>query len=120
MTFRPPARTRASWTPRQPGTMNETEQAYAQHLDARKAAGEVAAYWFEGIRIKLPGERMFYTPDFFVLLADGFLELHEVKGYWEDTAKMRMKLAAQAYPFRCIAVRKRSRKDGGGFEEEEF
>ena len=36
-----------------PGEMNRTEQAYAQHLELRKQAGEVAWFRFEAIKLRL-------------------------------------------------------------------
>ena len=45
---------------------------------------------------------------------------HEVKGYWQDDAKVKIKVAAEMYPLRFVAVRKRAKKDGGGFSIEEF
>lgn len=87
------------------GEMNQTEAAYGRLLETRKAAGEVAWYAFEGINLRLaPGTR--YTPDFAVMLADGTMELHEVKGKWEDDARVKIKVAASMFPFRFVAVRK--------------
>ena len=48
------------------------------------------------------------------------MELHEVKGHWQDDARVKIKVAAEQYPFRFVAVKARAKKDGGGFSEEEF
>lgn len=48
----------------------------------------------------------FYTPDFFVMLASGALEAHEVKGFWQDDARVKIKCAADIYPLRFFAVKK--------------
>lgn len=101
------------------GQLNKTEEAYRQHLERRKAAGEVAWYRFEGIKLRL-ADNTFYTPDFAVMLADGAMELHEVKGYWQDDARAKTKIAADQYPFRIIAVTAKSKKAGGGWAVEEF
>lgn len=61
------------------GQMNKTETAYAQELELRKRYGEIAWYRFEGIKLRL-ADNTFYTPDFAVMLANGQLEMHEVKG----------------------------------------
>lgn len=61
------------------GQMNKTETAYAQELELRKRYGEIARYRFEGIKLRL-ADNTFYTPDFAVMLANGQLEMHEVKG----------------------------------------
>ncbi|RQT08933.1 DUF1064 domain-containing protein [Burkholderia contaminans] len=101
------------------GAMNQTEHRYAGHLEARKRAGEVAWYRFEGVKLRL-ADNTFYTPDFAVMLADGQLEAHEVKGHWQDDARVKIKVAAEMYPFRFIAVKPRAARDGGGWHQEEF
>lgn len=96
------------------GEMNKTEKAYAGYLEAQKIAGKVAAFWFEGITLKLAkGTR--YTPDFLVLRDDGILECHEVKGVWRDDAKAKTRVAADMFPFRFVVVRKI--RNGWDFEE---
>ncbi len=101
------------------GTLNGTEAEYRDILEARKLAGEVAWYRFEGLKLRL-ADNTFYTPDFAVMLSDGQLEMHEVKGFWADDARVKIKVAADAYPFQFIAVRKRAKREGGGFSEELF
>ena len=101
------------------GTMNKTEAAYAATLDARRQAGEVAWFKFEGIKLRL-ADNTFYTPDFAVMLADGALEMHEVKGYWQDDARAKIKIAADLYPMRFLAIQARAKKDGGGWAVEDF
>lgn len=104
---------------RQPGELNKTEESYRKHLEGQKMLGNVLEYWFEGMKLKL-APSTFYTPDFDVLTASGEIECHEVKGHWEDDARVKIKVAASIYPFRFIAVKPRSKKDGGGWETEEF
>ncbi|MDH0342849.1 DUF1064 domain-containing protein [Chromobacterium haemolyticum] len=101
------------------GVMNKTEAAYAQALDQRRFAGEVAWFKFEGVKLRL-ADSTFYTPDFAVMLANGQIEMHEVKGYWQDDARAKIKIAADLYPFRFIAVQVKAKKDGGGWVVEEF
>lgn len=102
-----------------PGKMNQTEKAYAEHLSALQHAGEILWFRFEGIKLRL-ADNTFYTPDFAVLAADGVMEMREVKGFWQDDARAKIKIAADQYPFRFIAVRVRPKKDGGGWAVEEF
>ena len=97
--------------------MNHTEAAYARHLDARKAAGEVVWWGFEVLAVRL-ADRTWYHPDFAVILADGTLELHEVKGFWRDDARIKIKVAAETFPARFCAVKKSL--GGGGWQIEEF
>lgn len=101
------------------GAMNKTEAAYAVTLEGRKAAGEVAWYKFEGLKFRL-ADNTFYTPDFAVMLAGGELEAHEVKGFWQDDARAKIKIAADMYPLRFVAISARTKKDGGGWKVEEF
>lgn len=101
------------------GAMNQTEQRYAQHLEQRKQAGEIAWFCFEAWKFRL-ADNTFYTPDFAVMLADGHLECHEVKGHWQDDARVKIKVAAHQHPVRFIAVTAQSKKAGGGWQVEEF
>lgn len=101
------------------GAMNKTEAAYAEYLEARLRAGEVAWFKFEGVKLRL-ADSTFYTPDFAVMLADGSMELHEVKGHWQDDARVKIKVASSLYPFRFQAVRVKPKREGGGWDIEEF
>ena len=90
---------------------NDTEAAYSLWLDKRIADGEVLDYWFEGITLKL-ADATRYTPDFLVMVADGGLELHEVKAgrmdketgavvpMSEDASRVKLNIAAERFPFR--------------------
>jgi hypothetical protein len=97
------------------GRMNKTEQAYEQLLKLRQRAGEVIWYKFEAINLRL-ADNTFYKPDFFVMLADGTLEVHEVKGHWTDDARVKIKVAAELYPFQFVAVK----RVGGDWKSEVF
>jgi hypothetical protein len=81
--------------------------------------GEVLWYKFEGLKLRL-ADNTFYTPDFAVMMSDCSIECHEVKGFWQDDARAKIKIAADMYPFRFVAVKVRAKKDGGGFSVEEF
>jgi predicted nuclease of restriction endonuclease-like RecB superfamily len=102
-----------------PGQMNKTEAEYGKLLALRQQAGEVAWHLFEGVKLRL-ADNTFYTPDFAVMRADGQMEMHEVKGFWQDDARVKIKVAAERFPFRFLAVKKRAKRDGGGWETEEF
>lgn len=101
------------------GQLNKTEQAYAERLRALQAAGQIQWYRFEGVKLRL-ADKTFYTPDFAVMAADGVIEMHEVKGFWQDDARAKIKIAADQYPFRFIAVRVKPKREGGGWAVEEF
>lgn len=97
--------------------MNKMEAAYSLVLDGRRASGEIIDYWFEAVSLNLaPGLRCAYTPDFLVQRADGVLECHEVKGFWEDDARVKIKVSADKFPFVFIAVTRPSKKVGWQYE----
>jgi hypothetical protein len=99
--------------------MNKTEAAYAAHLEGQRMLGGVEAFWFDCIKLRL-AENTFYTPDFLVQRTNGDLEVHEVKGFWEDDARVKIKVAASLFPFQFFAVTAKPKKDGGGWNIEQF
>lgn len=101
------------------GKMNKTEAAYAALLEAEKQAGNIVWYAFEGMTFKLAADTR-YTPDFAVMRSDGLMEIHEVKGFWRDDGRVKIKVAAEMFPFRFLAVKKQSKKAGGGWDVEVF
>lgn len=84
--------------------MTKTEaRAAAEILEPMKQRGEIARYCFEAIKLKLPADRMTYTPDFPYWFPDGRVGLLEVKGFpgWKrayEDSWMKVKLCRQAYP----------------------
>jgi hypothetical protein len=102
-----------------PGTMNKTEAAYDSRLALLQHAGTIVWRRFEGLKLRL-ADNTFYTPDFAVMLADGTLECHEVKGFWTDDARVKVKVAADQYPFRFVAIKALPKSQGGGWAAEEF
>lgn len=101
------------------GVMNKTETAYAAHLEGIKTLGAIEWFDYEAVTFRIAKD-VRYTPDFLVMKNDGVLECHEVKGFWAPQDKVRIRTAAEKFPFRFVAFRKRSKKDGGGWEETEF
>ncbi len=85
-----------------PGEMNKSETRYQfEVLDPAKQRGEVLWYRFEGIKLRI-AKATFLTPDFAVMTRGGLIELHDVKGargIYQDDAKVKMKVGAEAYPF---------------------
>jgi len=120
-----------AYPPRVPGRMNRTEAAYADHLEVRRLAGEIASWRFEEIGLRL-ANGCFYYPDFWVILSDGKIEVHEVKAlrkkktktgferrvHFEDDALVKWKTAAESFTeFRFLAVYKGAM---GNWEEMEY
>jgi hypothetical protein len=101
------------------GTMNKTEAAYECFLRDAQSLGDILWYRFEGLKLRL-ADNTFYTPDFAVMASDGVMECHEVKGFWRDDARAKIKIAAEQYPFRFKAVQALAKKHGGGWKVELF
>lgn len=106
---------RGRTTVRKPGVMNKLEAEYEISLELRKRAGAILWHSFDAVKLRLAAST-FYTPDFIVMASDGQIEFHEVKGYWEDDARVKIKVAASLYPFRFLAVTKAK----GVWVQEEF
>lgn len=87
---------------RSPGEMNKLEAKYAERLKEMVYIGEIAWFAFDALKLRL-AQKTFYEPDFLVIAASGDVEIHEVKGFWEDDARVKIKVAAEKYPFRFKA-----------------
>ncbi len=87
------------------GSMTGLEKRYSLHLELRKRAGEIQAWWFEPERFRL-ADGTFYTPDFRVMMQDGQMQFHETKGVWtvDRAASIRIKVAAEIHPYRFFKV----------------
>lgn len=92
---------------------NKTEAAFAKELDCRPSI----LWWsFEPLKLRL-AKGCFYSPDFVVLYADGSVHVYEVKGFWRDDARVKIKTAAALFPlFHFHAVQKIK----GGWKYEDF
>lgn len=90
---------------RRRGNMNRTERAHSIILEARRQAGEIVSWRFEGIRLKWghdlkTGSSMHYCPDFVVFLKDSERPLLiEVKGkHIRDRDIVRFKGCRASWP----------------------
>jgi hypothetical protein len=106
---------RARHTRHVPGEMNKLEKSYAEYLEQRKLIGEVALVRFEQHKLKL-ADRTFYTPDFGVVFPDGLMEFHEVKGFWEEDARLKIKVAAEQFPEYLFIGVKWDKRQGWQYE----
>lgn len=97
------------------GRMNLTEAAYAVVLEDKKTNGEIVWWRYERVKLRL-ADKTWYTPDFAVITGEDELEFHEVKGFWRDDARVKIKVANEEFPFLFIAITKT--KDG--WHEEVF
>ncbi|MFH1184694.1 MAG: hypothetical protein V1755_06600 [Chloroflexota bacterium] len=104
-----------------PKGMNKTEAAWASLLDWHKSDGRVLDWWFEPFKMKLAEadpkthRAMGFTPDFVVVLPDGWPWVVEIKGrhVWGD-AEVKFKAAAERYGavFHFVMLQ----KQGAGWE----
>lgn len=90
------------------GQMNKTEAQYAALLDLYQKSGDILWYKFEGVKLRL-ADRTFYEPDFIVMRNDGSLEIHEVKGFMQEDSNVKIKVAADLYPFKFLLIRKKGK-----------
>lgn len=83
---------------------NQLETRYEVNvLEPRRCAGEILSYRYQAIKLVL-ADNTSYTPDYVVTTHDQ-IELHEVKGYWEDDARAKWKIAAELWPeFKFVAI----------------
>lgn len=99
---------------------NKTEAAYAAELEQVRLAGAIIEWGYEDAKLRLANGAWF-TPDFRVVTVAGATEFHEVKGFWREAARVRIKVAADRFPrYRFIALTKRKARDGGGWAREVF
>ncbi len=98
------------------GRMNKSEAEYRLMLGARP---DVFSVDYERITFKLADDTR-YTPDFHVLTRSGEIEIHEVKGFMEDDAWVKLKVAAEQFQmYRFFKATRRAKKHGGGWEVKE-
>ncbi len=105
VSIRPKVRGRARTQPKRDGSMNGMETKYAAHLELLRVAGQILRWDFEPCKLRL-ADRTYYTPDFRVLLLDGLIEFHEVKGTWagQEHNRVKIKVAAEQHPYQFTAV----------------
>lgn len=79
--------------------LNKTEKAFHDYLCA------LSLPWVsvQSITLKL-GDDCRYTPDFAAVNADGSITFYEVKGFWRDDAKVKIKVAARLFRWAKFVV----------------
>lgn len=104
--------------------MNRLEREYSEHLERRKQAGEIYDWKFHAVTLKIadpPNAKCAtWSPDFAVWTNEMVLEFHDTKGFMEDHAQVRIKVAASQFPHPVFIVTKKAKKNGGGFEIKEL
>lgn len=104
------------------GEMNATEAKFANYLRGLEITGEILWWKHEGMKLQL-ADNTTLNVDFNVMYADGLLVMIDVKGakaIIEEDAKVKMKVAAEQFPFVFRYAFPRQKKDGGGWIFEEI
>lgn len=97
-----------------PGVMNKTEARYASYLEQLRHLGTVVDWLYEPVSIKL-AINTHYKPDFIVILADGSMEVIDVKGSnknIQDDSLAKIKIVADLWWFAVVKIVMPS-KNGG-------
>ena len=92
--------------------MNKTEMAWSNELEIGKRAGEIVHWGFETVKLRL-APSAWYTPDFFVVLPSGGIEIHETKGFMREAARVRLLTAASLYPWFVFKLVKKGKGKRG-------
>lgn len=92
--------------------LNKTEKAYLEYLR------RLNPVWLgiQCITLKLADDTR-YTPDFIAIDGYGTLHAREVKGFWRDDAKVKIKVASRMFPWIRFTA---ASKNGTGWEHTEF
>lgn len=93
-----------AWGRSKPGVMNRLEKKYSEYLEEQKHKGEVLWWMYEPFNLRLAA-KTYYRPDFLVLPKDMVLTAVECKGFWLDKARVKIKVAADLFPFKFIGVK---------------
>ena len=82
---------------------NKTEEAFWQMQLLRKRADEILECHWEPFNLRL-ADKTYYKPDCLVIENDGTMTLYEVKGFFRDDARVKVKVAARLFPYFRIIV----------------
>lgn len=96
---------------------SKLEEDFQLVLLADLQDGKIVWFDYEAIRLRL-GDGAYYKPDFVTLEPNGTMYFYEIKGFWREAAKVRIRAAAERYRmFTFFAV---SKPRGEGWKHEVF
>lgn len=77
------------------------EAKFAKSLEYDRLEGRIDGFHYEHFHLRLPGEKNFYKPDFFVWGKEGKPIFYEVKGWSRsnDRSLVKLKVAAAMNPW---------------------
>ena len=87
---------------------NKLEREYADILEIGVRSGIVKWWGYEALRLRI-GPNTFYVPDFIRIDNNGQVWCDEVKGFWRDDARVKIKVASSVHPwirFRAVSKKK--------------
>lgn len=102
-------RAKGNITRRVAGKMNKTEEEYSKVLEAQRLTGEIHHWQFEAMALRL-ADRTTYTPDFLVIDKNGLISFIEVKGFWHQSGRIKIKVASELHPwfeFKAVKYKKK-------------
>lgn len=95
---------------------SSVEAEYSLILKAKLSRGEISAFDYEAITIVIGDPPIRFTPDFFVVLPDGKIQLIEVKGpFMREDSIVKFKSARKQYP--CFEFQLWQRAKGGEWSQ---
>ena len=89
---------------------SQLERDWAEHLELLRHGGLVHSWDYEEVKLRL-ADGTFYTPDFFVVMEDGLIQIHEVKGHMREAARVRLNVAAERFPWAQFVLVRRPARD---------
>jgi hypothetical protein len=95
---------RNGFAPNKRAYKSKWESQYAAQVLDLEMRTKVISWWdYEGMRFRL-ADGTYYTPDFVVMTTPGHLVAREVKGFWRESARVRVKVCARCFPWLRIDV----------------
>jgi hypothetical protein len=77
---------------------SKLERTYAlQYLTPLVHAGQLKDWKYEALKFRL-ADGSWFTPDFAVVLLNGAHEIHELKGWMREAARVRFLVARELFP----------------------
>lgn len=82
---------------------NKTEEAFWQMQLLRVRAGEILYCYWEPFNLRF-ADSVYYKIDCLVVELDATITLYEVKGYFTEAGRRKVKVAARLFPYFRIIV----------------
>lgn len=90
--------------------MNRLERQYSEYLEEQRVIGAIALWVYSPMKLRL-ADLTYYSPDFMVIAQNGEVEFHETKGFMRDDANVKIKVAAEQFPWFTFVLVTRKKKE---------